>query len=365
MHLEKLDFGIFDTTAIPDDQGPAVTAAAYETHLSDARSAEQLGYNYFFFIEHQNAGFPCISAPAVYLTALARATQRIRIGAMIFQLPLHHPIRLAQDAAMIDHLSHGRLEFAFGYGTRAREFEPWKAGFKERRAIGQEMMDVVLKTWTEREVSYSGRYWTFDKALPQPRPYQQPHPPVWIGAHSASSFEYAAAKNFNVAQIFEVETSTIEKFEHFRAAWRTHRHHGPQPRTLLVRHVHVAETDAIAREEAEPYMLRGIQGPAGVERALTLRPEESTPDTRELARVYLETSRSVRFWLDEGLGFIGSPETVIAAIDAQRRRVGYDVLLLNHQFVDMPRALYAKSLRLFGEKVIPAFASNTQIAPSV
>jgi alkanesulfonate monooxygenase SsuD/methylene tetrahydromethanopterin reductase-like flavin-dependent oxidoreductase (luciferase family) len=103
-------------------------------------------------------------------------------------------------------------------------------------------------------------------------------------------------------------------------------------------------------------MLRGIQGPDVVERSLKVRANaDATPDALELARVYIETSRSMHFWFDEGLAFVGSPETVAAAIRAQRDRVGYDVLLLNHQFVDMPRDLYVKSMQLFGERVIPAF----------
>jgi alkanesulfonate monooxygenase SsuD/methylene tetrahydromethanopterin reductase-like flavin-dependent oxidoreductase (luciferase family) len=141
--------------------------------------AERLGYQYFFFIEHQNAGFPCVSAPTVYLTALACATKSIRVGTMVFQLPFHQPIKLAQDVAMIDQLSHGRVDFGFGYGTRVREFEPWGADFNERRAMGQEVLDVVIKTWTEREVTYPGRFWKMTGATPQPHPYQQPHPPVW------------------------------------------------------------------------------------------------------------------------------------------------------------------------------------------
>lgn len=355
--MSELEFGVFDVTAIPDERA-VETAAAYEAHLAEAQLAERLGYDAFYFIEHQNAGFPCISAPAVYLAALARATRTIRIGAMIFQLPFHHPIRLAQDAAMIDQLSHGRLEFGIGFGTRAAEFEPWKVGFKDRRPLGHEVMEVVLKAWTEREVSHHGAYFDFERATPQPHPYQVPHPPVWLGAHSPSSFEYAASKNFNVAQIFEVEKSTIEKFDFWRDAWARQGHAGPRPRTLLVRHVHVARTDALARQQAEAYMLEGIQGPAAAERAQRLRPEESTPETRELGRVYYETSQSVAFWIDEGLAFVGSPETVAAAIEAQRQRVGYDVLLLNHHFFNMPRELYVSSMKLFGERVIPAFRAT-------
>jgi len=357
MDAQTLDFGIFDPTEIPNDQGPAVTAAAFEAHISDAQLAERVGYRYFFFIEHQNAIFPCISSPAVYLTALARATRHIRIGAMIFQLPFHHPIRLAQDAAMIDHLSKGRLEFAIGYGTRKGEFEPWKSDYQNRRAVGEEVMEIILKTWTERQVSYEGTYFNFNNALPQPLPYQQPIP-VWIGAHSHTSYDYAARKNFNVSQIFEVETHVAEKFAYFREAWAKQGHPGPRPRAALVRHVHVAETDKIAREQAEQYMLKGIQGPHGVARGLSNRPEDQTPENKERVRVYYETSRSVEFWVDEGLAFIGNPKTVANAIKAQQERCGYDVLLLNHQFTDMPRELYVRSMKIFGEQVIPAFAPS-------
>ena len=361
--MRELRLGLFDSTAVVDADDPLVTAQGYEHHIADAQLAERLGYDYFFFIEHQNAGFPCISAPTAYLTALARATSRMRIGVMIFQLPLHQPIRLAQDAALIDHLSHGRLEFGIGYGTRAREFEPWHVAFTERRELGQEVLEIVLRAWTEREFSYAGKYWHFDGAKPQPRPYQRPHPPIWVGAHSKPSYEYAAERNYNVAQIFEVERTTTEKFEHYRAHWHKQGRAGQPPLTALVRHVHVAETDEAAHDEADRYILNGIQGPAGVERALSLRPEESTPDTLELARVYLETSRSVQFWLDEGLAFVGSPETVAAAIQAQRERVGYDVLLLNHKFHDLPRGLYLKSLQLFGERVIPALRGALSARP--
>ena len=91
----------------------------------DAVDAERLGYRYYFFIEHQNAPFAYISSPNVYLAALARETTTLRFGPMVYQLPMYHPIRLAQDAAMVDQLSHGRLEFGAGYGTQAHEFVRW------------------------------------------------------------------------------------------------------------------------------------------------------------------------------------------------------------------------------------------------
>src|SRR5215510_1394982 len=172
--MVKLQFGILDGF---EAEGPGErTAEAYERHIRYGQEAERLGYQYYYFIEHQNAPFPCLTAPSVYLAALARETSTLRFGPMVYQLPMHHPIRLAQDAAMVDQLSHGRLEFGIGYGIHAHEFIRWKLPFSKRRDMGIEAMEIVVKAWTEESVTYEGAYWSVDEALPKPKPYQQPHP---------------------------------------------------------------------------------------------------------------------------------------------------------------------------------------------
>ena len=255
---------------------------------------------------------------------------------------------------MIDQLSRGRLEFAIGYGTQAREFDPWRMDYGRRREIGIEVMDVVLKAWSGSPFTYEGKHFHFDGAMPQPLPYQQPHPPVWMGGHSPASIAYAAEKNFHFAQNMDVDRTIAAKFALFREAWKAHRHSGPAPRTLLVRHVHTARTDARARAEAEPFMLEGLTGQAGVARALSLREDEKTPEMLEIARVYIESSKSFDFWIDEGLAFVGTPERVADAILAQQARCGYDVLLVHHQITSMPYAMARASMELFGERVLPA-----------
>src|SRR5262249_16863811 len=192
-----LEFGLFD--AFPAQDALVTPAEVYDLHFDRARLAESLRYRYYFFIEHQNAPFAAITAPNVSLAALARETSTLRFGPMVYQLPLHHPVRLAQDAAMVDQLSRGRLEFGLGYGIHEHEFLRWKLPFHERREMGLEAMDIILKAWTEDSVTYEGKYWSFDEALPKPKPYQKPYPPVWIGAHSTTSFDYAAQHNFHVA----------------------------------------------------------------------------------------------------------------------------------------------------------------------
>ena len=346
--MTNLAFGIMD--GFEAEGAGRSTADLYDQHIRYAQAAERWGYQYYFFIEHQNAFFTCVTAPNVYLAALARETSTLRFGPMVYQVPMYHPIRLAQDAAMVDQLSHGRLDFGLGYGPRIDEFRRWKLPFTERRAMGIEAMDIILRAWTEDTVTYDGAYWQFDEAMPKPKPYQQPYPPVWLGGHSETSFDYAAEQNFHVAQNIDIDSVVAEKFAYWRTKWAAQGHPGPRPGQLLVRHVHVAETDDKARAEAEPSMVRGMRG--GVKRVLA--PEERTAVMEEIVRVYDETT-SYDFWIDNGLALVGSPETVARRLREQQLLVGYDVFCAQHQLTGMDPALAEKSTRLFGEEVIPAF----------
>lgn len=354
--MAHLKFGIFDTI-IGADPSENI-AALYAAHIEDARIAESLGYDYFFIIEHQNAFFPCVSSPTAYLGALAQATSRIRFGPMIFQVPLHNPMRLAQDAATIDHLSQGRFEFGIGYGNVRDEYLPFGLDFMKRRDMGREAMEIVIKTWTESPMSHEGTFWTYQNALPQPAPYQKPYPPCWMGAHSDASFDYAATMNFNVGQIFEVESHMIEKFAFFRELWKGKGHAGPMPHQLLMRHIHVAETDEQARAEAEPHLLEGgLIGKDSKRRSVELA-KIGTPEMNEISRILKASTESYDFWIDEGLAFVGSPETVSRMVAEQSQKAGYDVLIGMHNIGKMPHALARRSMELFGQAVIPAFAQT-------
>jgi alkanesulfonate monooxygenase SsuD/methylene tetrahydromethanopterin reductase-like flavin-dependent oxidoreductase (luciferase family) len=363
--MTKLEFGLFDSFA--ESEMTQAPADVYEQHIGYARTAEELGYRYYFFIEHQNAPFAYISSPNVYLAALAQHTRSLRFGPMVYQLPMHHPIRLAQDVAMVDQLSRGRLEFGLGYGIHEHEFLRWKLPFPERRDMGLEAMEIITRAWTEESLTYQGKYWQFDEALPKPKPYQKPHPPVWVGAHSPTSFDYAAKHSFHVAQNIDTDAAVAEKFTYFRKVWKAFQHPGPLPHMMLARHVHVAETDAQARAEAEPFLLQGyFGGPRGREIIARTRigfgkdPRmtggERTPEIVERGRVFQELGKSYDFWVDNGIALVGSADTVARKVEEQQKRVGYDVLCVQHQLNEMPKELTVKSLKLFGERVIPAFA---------
>src|SRR5215471_3688108 len=369
--MGKLELGLYDvfTSAVMGES--PVVADVYDEHIRTAQEAERLGYKYYFSIEHQISVISYLSAPNVYLTALARNTSALRFGVMIYQLPFHNPIRLAQDAAMLDHLSRGRLEFGAGTGVSPHEFMRWNVPFEPRREISEEALDVIIKAWTEDSVTYDGEFFKYVEVLTTPKPYQQPHPPVWFAAHSAASFEYAARNNFHVSQNIDIDPVIAEKFATWRQLWKECGHAGPMPRTFLTRAVHVAETDEQAKEEAAahlatPRMADPVFSAVGQEMlartGLKTGPDGSsmgeagTPERLELRRVFRERSRSYDFWIDNGLALVGSPDTVIRKIQEQHDLIGHDVLCTQHGFGQLAPELVKKSIKLFGEEVIPAFA---------
>ncbi|MBI3326648.1 MAG: LLM class flavin-dependent oxidoreductase, partial [Nitrospinae bacterium] len=172
--MSTIAFGVWDAFGAYEVARSPVYADIYAQHIREVQLAEALGYRYYFIIEHQNSLVGQITAPSVYLCAVARHTSRIRFGAMIYQLPFHNPVRLAQETAMLDHLSHGRFEFGAGLGTLEHEFVRWLIPYDERREMSTEALEIILQAWTEESVTYEGKYWQFDEALPVPKPYQKP-----------------------------------------------------------------------------------------------------------------------------------------------------------------------------------------------
>ena len=145
-----------------------------------------------------------------------------------------------------------------------------------------------------------------------PKPYQKPHPPIWVGAHSAASFQFAADNNYHVSQNLDVDSVIAEKFDMWRQMWRACEHGGPMPRTFLMRAVHVAETDEKARAEAEGPMMTGrsMTRDGLAKTRVGFQGHEDSPSNREIDRVFQGMSTSYDFWIDNGLALVGSPETV-------------------------------------------------------
>jgi len=145
------------------------------------------------------AGIPSIaSVPLVLAAAIAARTTRVRIGTGVSVLPLCHPIRTAEEAATVDQISQGRLDFGVGRSGFPRAYSGYGVRYDESRDRFQESLDVILKAWTQEGFSHTGKYFTFDNLTVVPRPYQKPHPPIWVAATTHDTFPLVGRMGFSL-----------------------------------------------------------------------------------------------------------------------------------------------------------------------
>ena len=181
-----MEFGIFhefERTAGHDE------ARAFDDAFALVDAAERWGLDAVWLAElHFNPQRSVLSAPLTIASAVAARTERIRIGTAVQVLPLHHPLRLAEETATIDHISHGRLIFGIGRSGFATTYQTYGVPYAESRERFAETLDVVKRAWTEPTFSHTGTYFQFANVTLSPKPYQKPHPPIRIAATSADTF---------------------------------------------------------------------------------------------------------------------------------------------------------------------------------
>src|SRR5580693_6458366 len=204
--------------------GPAGDSSAYHDFINYVVEAEKLGFSSVFLVEHHFTGFGQISASLNLLSYLAAVTDRIRLGTAVVVLPWHNPVLVAEQAATLDLLSNGRLDFGVGKGYRDYEFSGFCIPPEEATSRFDEAMEVIRAAWTTRgRFSHHGARWHYDNIIVEPAPVQQPHPPFWLGAGSEESIRRAAREGFNLLldQIGSTDL-TIERVAIFREECAKH-----------------------------------------------------------------------------------------------------------------------------------------------
>jgi alkanesulfonate monooxygenase SsuD/methylene tetrahydromethanopterin reductase-like flavin-dependent oxidoreductase (luciferase family) len=159
---------------------------------AEALYADQLGMHSAWIGEHHFNSLGVLSCPDLVLSYIAARTKHIRLAPAVTVLPLHHPIRVAEQWSTLDLLSDGRVDFAIGRGYDRREYEPFNVSFDDNQDIFEEGLEVVQKLWAaEERISHHGKYYSFDDVRITPKPVQRPIP-TYVGSFSKPSIELAA-----------------------------------------------------------------------------------------------------------------------------------------------------------------------------
>jgi alkanesulfonate monooxygenase SsuD/methylene tetrahydromethanopterin reductase-like flavin-dependent oxidoreductase (luciferase family) len=214
-----MQFAVFGSAEADSERPGAGLGAGFHDFVEFNVEAEALGYCASFLVEHHFTGWNQVSATLQLLTWLAARTTTLRLGTAVQVLPWHNPVLLAEQAATLDVLSGGRLDFGIGKGYRHTEFEGFCIPPEEAPARFEEALEIILKAWTTRErFSHEGRFWRFKNVVVEPPPMQAPHPPVWTGAGSPGSIKRAAQRGHNLILDQFASAATLgERISLFRA----------------------------------------------------------------------------------------------------------------------------------------------------
>ena len=194
-----MQFGLFGGAQANGADPAAAPGQGFHDFVEFNVEAEALGYHSTFCVEHHFTGWNQISATLNLLTWLAARTRSLRVGTAVMVLPWHNPVLLAEQAAVLDLMSGGRLDLGIGKGYRWNEFNGFCVPMEEAEARFDEALEVMKKAWTSRErFSYAGRFWRFDDIVVEPRPAQTPHPALWMAAGSAASIRRVAERGANL-----------------------------------------------------------------------------------------------------------------------------------------------------------------------
>jgi len=337
-----MKFGVFDHM---DSSGQQL-AELFEDRLRLAEAYDRIGIHALHVAEHHSTPLGMSPSPSVFLALAAQRTKRLRLGPLVYTLPLYHPLRLAEEICTLDQLSGGRLELGVGRGVSPLEIASFGVDPGNSQAMYLEAYQVVMKALGSRSVSFQGEYFKFDDVPIILEPTQKPHPPLWYGVFNAESTEWAASAGVSVVTNLPPEVVRAIT-DRYRAEWAKL---GKDPTRIpfmgINRHMVIAETDREAMEIGRRAYRRWFANFSNLWR------RRNVPLPRNIA--YSEEFDGI---VASGQAIAGSPQTVRDAIARQAAQSGVNYLLARFAFGDLSLEESLHSADLFARRVMPELAA--------
>jgi probable F420-dependent oxidoreductase len=310
--------------------------------LEQIAVAESLGYEGVLISEHHLVANGYFPAPFVTMAAIAMKTQRMRVGSGVLLLPLYDPLHVAEHGSVLDHISGGRFTLGVGYGYRQEEFDAFGVSLDDRPWRIREGIEAIRALWTQPEANYQGEHFRYENVTLRPLPLQKPHPPIWMASKAPGAVAAAArlAEAWFADPITPVSVLK-DRIVVYRKALAKQGKPTEGYEFPLMREVYCAETDDQAWEEARDGVLAAYREYLDWGHLLDDEGDPVPPgDDRAL-----DTLRS-RF-------IIGSPETCVREALRYRDELDCTEMVMRMKFPGVPAEGVMRSIRLWGERVMP------------
>jgi alkanesulfonate monooxygenase SsuD/methylene tetrahydromethanopterin reductase-like flavin-dependent oxidoreductase (luciferase family) len=348
-----MQFGNF---LFPDSRDPEHDGVVIDETLQEAWLSDRLGVDAIWLAEHHFDGICAYADPIAFAGALSTTTSRAKLGFAVVQTALHHPIRLAEQLAVIDNITKGRLIVGLGRGSSFNiyDYQGFGIDHREAQARLEEAEAIIIRAWTEGEFSHQGRFWQLQVPILRPRPYTKPHPPIVRGASTEASMLELARHGKPFLMNVQSTAVTRERFALYRrtlqeAGWDADRIAQNLRECWVWRNIFVADSDAEAARLGIPAFQAMVEARAELRNRIYR-------DTGQRIAVPASELPSARGTVEHGF-LHGSPTTVAAAI-AEIAELGIGGVIASFRLGPLPHQAAVESLGLFMREVAPKFRNN-------
>ena len=322
-----MKFGILQFFGWLDRSIPLETI--YSRALERIEIMEKTGYDAVWLAEHHFSSYSVCPSVHVMAMNIAARTQRLRIGTAVTLAPFYHPLRIAEEIALLDILSGGRINWGAGRGFDPEEFEVFGVPVEESTERFREVVEIVLAAWQNERLTYTGKFHHYENVEVLPKPSQIPHPPIWVAASSHGAVKWAAERGLAMLMDPHSTTDTLAQKQRLYEKSRTVEVSGDRP---IARLIAVADTDYKAKIIAE----------RGAKFSARYVPKEAIPQFRTDQKIV----DPIEHYMNDVI-LHGSPEKIVA--DLQRLEEAIDLRYL------LMSPLSKRSFELFTEQVLPHF----------
>jgi alkanesulfonate monooxygenase SsuD/methylene tetrahydromethanopterin reductase-like flavin-dependent oxidoreductase (luciferase family) len=350
-----------------------VAVRTYAEHLEAWEELDRLGYDGVGFNEHHCSPYGLMNSPNLMASAAAQRTKRLKLLIYGNLLPLHEPLRLAEELAMLDCLSNGRIISGFARGI-PREYQVHNVPLDESRARFEEAYDIVTRAWTEDVFSYSGQFWSYKDVAIWPRPVQRPHPPIWIPiVGSKESIEFAGRHDIPITPGLAGGGLRNDIIRFYAKCLADAGHRITPDHMSLALNAYVADSKAQAVREVAPYHLyfnrtlfsHGSFTETAAQRKVGYVSQTSTdyvrPENQRAAALLREDFRNMTIADVERMAETmpwGTPAEVAERIIAQAEAAGANTVQLGFNRGAMPHDMFMNQIRRFAAEVLPRLQAH-------
>jgi len=353
---------------------PEVAVRTYAEHLDAWEEIDKLGYDGVGFNEHHTSPYGLMNSPNLLAASAAQRTRRLKLLIYGNLLPIHEPLRLAEELAMLDCLSNGRIISGFARGI-PREHNVYNVPLAESRARFEEAWEIIRRAWTEEVFSFQGQFWTYHDVAIWPRPVQQPHPPVWVPVTaSKETIEWAGKHDVPITPGLTAHRGVREDvIRYYARQLEEHGHHITPGHLVISAEVYVADSKAQAVDEAGPYALyfnrtlfshgniteRNLQAEAGYVSNVShdyLRPEHIPFISGSRERYRSMTMDGIRQQADNMPW--GTADEIVEYIIGAADHAGANQVTVSLNRGAMPHEMFMHQIRRFASEVLPRLQAH-------